>query len=108
MNRHLRRSAWLALVVPFLMIPAACTLEPGYGYDGTANIGVGIDYYEPLGFDYGGWGGNYRSGPPRGGVRTFHDEGGRASHAYQPAPSSRPMPSLPTGSRGGGGGGRRR
>jgi hypothetical protein len=102
------RAAWLAVLVPVLMIAPACTLEPGYGYgyDGTTNIGVGIDYYEPLGFDYGGWGGNYRAGPPRGGPRGGGGRGG-ASHAYRSAPASHGMPSLPSGPRGGGGGGGR-
>jgi hypothetical protein len=97
------RLAWLALFVPLLVMPAAC-VDTGYGYDGPS-VGVGVDYYEPFGFDYGGWGPNYRSGPPRGGDRGFG--GGRrgSPHAYRSAPSSHPMPSIPSGPRGGGRGG---
>jgi hypothetical protein len=99
------RLAWLALMTPILLIPSACAYDPGYGYAGP-NIGVGIDYYEPFGFDYGGWGGNYRTGPPRGGGRAF----GNGNHAYRSAPASHAMPSIPSAPRGGGGhggGGRR-
>jgi hypothetical protein len=112
------RLVWLVLLAPLASMPSACTVEPGYGYgsgygpgyEGGANIGFGVDYYEPFGFDYGGWGPDYRSGPPRGGQRTFRDGGRGATHAYRPAPSSRAMPSIPSGPRGGGrggGGGRR-
>lgn len=52
-----RPGARLALVVTLLLAPTACVVAPGYGYgyDDGVNIGIGADYYEPLGFDYGGW-----------------------------------------------------
>jgi hypothetical protein len=104
MNRvRWERLAWIALTTPLLALPSACVVDPGYGYGGGSSVSVGLDYYEPLGFDYGGWGRNYRSGPPRGEVRSFRDGGGAAAHAYRSAPAGRAMPSLPSGSRGGGG-----
>jgi hypothetical protein len=102
-----RRLTWLALVAPILLLPSACAFDPGYGYGYAGpDIGVGIDYYEPFGFDYGGWGGNYRTGPPRGGYRSS----GPGHHAYRSAPPSHGMPSIPAGPHGSGGrgsGGRR-
>lgn len=73
-------------------------VEGDYGYAG--------DYYEPYGYEYGGWGGGYRVGPGRGfDHRGDHGPGGRAP-AYRPAPAGRSAPSMPHGSRGGGGRGR--
>ena len=73
---------------------AACAVE-GVGYGGT-DVGVSYygDFYEPFGYEYGGWGRGYRVGPPRGhgGARGGGGRrgGGRA-------------PSIPSGPRGGGG-----
>jgi hypothetical protein len=74
----------------------AC-VATGVGYDGDVGV-VGVDYvggyYEPGGYAYGGWGGGYRVGPPRGGDRgAAHLNSGHAG---------RGAPSIPTGSRGGG------
>ena len=79
-------------------LPSGC-VAPGYGYDDGGSVGV--DYYEPYGADYGGWGSGYRVGPYRGGGG---DRGGGGSHAYRSAPAGRSMPSIPSRSRGGGGG----
>ena len=46
-------------------------------------------FYEPGGYEYGGWGRGYRVGPPRGGFGG--ERGGRSA------------PSIPHGARGGGG-----
>ena len=80
---------------------AGCAVEgvgyengPDYGYGGVG-VGVGIDYYEPYGSFYGGWGPSYRVGPYRGGERRF-DRGPGVAHHYRSAPPSRPMPSLPS------------
>lgn len=55
-----------------LVILAACAVGVGGpGYDGE--VGYVGGYYEPWGYDYGGWGGRYRVGPPRGGFG--HDDG---------------------------------
>jgi hypothetical protein len=94
-----RRSMRGLIVVMFAAV-AGCVV--GGGYAGAVGVGYGADFYEPGGYDYGGWGPGYRVGPPRRGF----DEGRRPeSHAaphpaYRPAPPSRSMPSLPTHSRG--------
>jgi len=71
----------------------ACAVEGG-GYDGDVGVGLGVgyvgDYYEPGGYDYGGWGPGYRVGPPR---CCGHGSGGRG----------RPAPSIPSHARSGGG-----
>lgn len=94
------RLAALLLLAPLLLVPAACAVDAGYGYGDGATVGLGIDYYEPFGFDYGGWGPGYRVGPPRGGGGRG---GGGRGHGYRPAPAGRAMPSIPSGGRSGGG-----
>ena len=66
----------------------ACAVE-GVGYGGN-DVGVSYygDFYEPFGYEYGGWGRGYRVGPPRG--HGGDRGGGRA-------------PSIPSAARGGGG-----
>lgn len=66
----------------------------GVGYDGPEYVG---GFYEPYGYDYGGWGRGYRVGPPRGGERG---PGGGGARPYRSAPQSRPMPSIPGRPRG--------
>ena len=105
---RVERLASGALLASLLMLSSSCAIESGYGYDGGANVGLGIDYYEPFGYDYGGWGPSYRSGPSRGGARGFRDGGRGSPHAYRPAPASHAMPSIPSGPRSGGRGGGRR
>lgn len=80
------------------LVLAGCVVPGGYGYDG----GVGVDYYEPFGTEYGGWGPGYLVGPGRGGDRRGGDGGG-GGHAYRSAAGSRSAPSIPTGGRSGGG-----
>jgi hypothetical protein len=74
----------------------ACAVE---GVGGSVGV-VGYDagYYEPYGYDYGGWGAGYRVGPGRPG----YQRGGHPG-PYRPAPRSRPTPSIPNRPRGGGG-----
>ena len=107
MNNLLLR--WLALafgVGTLTILLAGCIVPDGeYGYDD--GVSDGVDYYEPYGVVYGGWGPGYHVAPYRGGRPRRPDGGG---HPYRPAPASHPMPSLPShsgGGRGGGGGGRR-
>ena len=70
------------------------------GYDGEVGVGYVGGYYEPYGYDYGGWGPGYRVGPPRGGEgHPDHHPGGHAP-PYRAAAPSRGMPSIPTRSRG--------
>jgi len=81
-----------------LTLLQACAVE-GVGVDGSVGVGYGGGYYEPYGYDYGGWGGGYRVGPGRGGDRR----GGAAPpRSYRPAPAGRATPSIPRGSHGGG------
>jgi hypothetical protein len=78
-------------VLLFVGLGACIATGPGYGG------GVGVGYiggvYEPNGYDYGGWGGNYQVGPPRGHERRPQQP---QAHAYRAAPYSRPIPSIPT------------
>jgi hypothetical protein len=93
---QLRWSAIVSLVgVLLLMTPGCVTADGGYGYD----AGMGVDYYEPYGTYYGGWGPGYSVGPFRDGDhRQAHSSG----HAYRSAPPSHSIPSIPSGSRSGG------
>jgi len=70
----------------------------GY-YDGGADVSYDADFYEPYGYDYGGWGPGYRVGPFRGGDHRPDRGGARGAPAYRPAAPSRSMPSIPSHSR---------
>jgi hypothetical protein len=86
------------LGLAMLVGASACTVTGvGVGYDGEADYVGG--FYEPYGYDYGGWGHGYRVGPPRGGD---HGPGpGRGGgHPYRSAPPGRSMPSIPGRPRG--------
>jgi len=77
---------------------AACAVEgPGYGEVDYGYVG---GYYEPYGYDYGGWGGRYHVGPPgRGGGRAEgHPDGGRPGG--HPGGGGRSAPSIPSRGRG--------
>jgi hypothetical protein len=94
---NITRSRWMATALGVLALTMlhACAVD-GVGVDTTVGVGYVGGYYEPYGYDYGGWGGGYRVGPGRGGDRR----GDHPSHSYRPAPASRPTPSIPHGSRG--------
>jgi len=83
----------------FVAVMLAGCVAAGYD-DGDVGVGVGYvgGFYEPWGYDYGGWGRGYRVGPPH-----YHGGygGGGAGHG------GHGVPSIPHGSRGGGGGHRR-
>lgn len=57
------------LMVLLFGVLGGCVADGGYvgdaGYDGGAEIGYGVDYYEPYGYEYGGCCDRYRVGPPR-------------------------------------------
>jgi hypothetical protein len=120
------RFRWVAagFAVLALTMLNACAVT-GVGVEGTVGaVGYDAGYYEPYGYEYGGWGPAYRVGPGRGGDRRgdWHggdrggdhggqrggdrggqrggDRGGQPSRSYRPAPASRPIPSIPRGSRG--------
>jgi hypothetical protein len=91
-------SRWKALILAggASAIVAACAVGvggPGYydGYDGVGYVG---GYYEPGGYDYGGWGGRYRVGPPRGGFDRDRGHGSPGGHA---GGGGRSAPSIPGG-----------
>jgi hypothetical protein len=97
-----RRSTWwaaLAGVAGFTAM-SACTVT-GVGYDGSVGVGVYDEgFYEPYGYDYGGWGSRYRVGPPgRGGYDRGHGGPGPirgGARPFRAAPPSRSMPSIPS------------
>jgi hypothetical protein len=76
---------------------SACAVGGGgVAYDGYSDVGVGYvgGFYEPYGNDYGGWGGRYHVGPPRG------SHGGGDEHPG----GGRPGAGRPVGGHSGGGG----
>jgi hypothetical protein len=80
---HARWSVTAFAIGLLAILASGCVVgEGGYGYVG--DVGYGLDYYEPYGVRYGGWGPGYRVAPYRGGEH-------------------RSVPSIPSGSRGGGG-----
>jgi hypothetical protein len=88
---------WMTVGMGALALTLLCACEvTGVGVDGTVGVGYDAGYYEPYGYEYGGWGGGYHVGPGRGGDRR----GGHPSPHYRPAPTSRPTPSIPSRSRG--------
>jgi hypothetical protein len=88
------RVGWLASGLGVLTLTlSACAVT---GVDATVGVGYDAGYYEPGGYDYGGWGSGYRVGPGRGGDRR----GEHSGRPYRSAPASRPTPSIPHGSRG--------
>jgi hypothetical protein len=92
---NITRNRWLmfGLGACALTLLNACEVT-GVGVEGTVGVGYDAGYYEPYGYDYGGWGPGYLVGPGRGGDRR-----GDHPHSYRPAPASRPTPSIPRGSR---------
>jgi hypothetical protein len=94
---------WLAtgLGAVALTVLNACAVT---GVDGSVGVGYDAGYYEPWGYDYGGWGYGYRVGPGRGGDRRGdwnHDRRGEhPPRSYRPAPAERRTPSIPSRSRG--------
>jgi len=95
----IRRST-LGLIVVLFMALTGCVGVGGYG----------VGFYEPVGYDYGGWHSGYRVGPPpRGGydhpARSDEHQARTDTHpsqpTYRPASPSRSIPSIPTQSHGG-------
>jgi hypothetical protein len=100
----IRRSARGLIVVLFMALAGCVAVggyDSGYGYDGAVTIGYDVGFYEPFGYEYGGWQPGYRVGPPpRSGYPARSDS--HPSHpAYHPASPSRSIPSIPTRPRGG-------
>ena len=106
MSGPLLRSAAIVLAA---VLAQSCVVAPGEvgvapGYD--------ADYYDPPAV-YGGWGVGFDVAPYGRGDREHHpefrggDDRGRddrgGSRGFRPAAAGRPVPTIPTGSRGGGG-----
>jgi hypothetical protein len=88
------RGALLAiLAVSVAGLLSAC-VATGYGGDVGVGVGYAGDFYQPCCYDYGGWGGRYRVGPPH------FAGGGRGAGGHAPG---RGVPSIPSGPRGGSG-----
>src|SRR5471032_206636 len=81
---------WLAgaLGLALLAVLNAC-VAGGAGYDDGAEISYGADFYEPYGYEYGGWGPRYHVGPPRGAERRPERPSSSRPPAYRPAAPSR-------------------
>lgn len=90
----LSRTVRLAAVAAVLGTAfTGCVVAGGGGrYDDTVGVSYGVGFYEPLGYDYGGWGPGYHVGPPRGGEHGRE----RSGRSYRPAPPSHRTPSIPT------------
>jgi hypothetical protein len=112
MNTLRSRVLASALGAVTLTVLFACAVT-GVGVEGS--VGYDGGYYEPYGYDYGGWGGGYLVGPGR--CCDHRDDHGRDAHdarggrdarggnggrtpAYRPAPAGRSAPSIPGRSRG--------
>jgi hypothetical protein len=109
MNTLRSRVLAAALAAATLTMLFACEVT-GVGVDSSVGVGYVGGYYEPYGYDYGGWGGAYRVGPGRccehgdnHGPVARGDHGGHSggrAPAYRPAPAGRSAPSIPGRSRG--------
>jgi hypothetical protein len=73
----------------FVLLASGC-VAPGGGHYQRTSIGIG--YYQPSGFYYGGWGPGYRVGPPRVGQfrRSRVFVGGRPTQIVRTIPSIPP------------------
>jgi len=98
----LRWSLIVFVLALFTVLSSGCVVSGGgYGYD--SGVGIGVDYYEPYGVTYGGWGSGYHVAPFRNGDdRSERDNRSRSPHAYRSAPVSHRIPSIPSGQRSGG------
>jgi len=77
---------------------SGCAVE-GVGVDGSVGVDYVGGYYEPYGYEYGGWGPGYAVGPYRDGHGGYYRDRGHAP-AFRPAPRGRSMPSIPSRPRG--------
>jgi hypothetical protein len=98
----LHRGLTVALGIVLVTLLQGCVAGGGGYYEGGGGVDVvyGADYYEPWGYEYGGWGPGYWVGPSRGGFPHPHAGGGGGRPPpYHPAAPSRSMPSIPSRSR---------
>jgi hypothetical protein len=94
----MKRVRWTIVSMGALVFTAlaGCAVE---GVSGEVGVGYVGDYYEPYGYDYGGWGPGYAVGPYRGGHGGFYRDRGHAP-AFRSAPQGHSMPSIPSRPRG--------
>ncbi len=85
----LRRHVTIMSLGLFVLLTSGCVV-PGGGYYQRTSIGIG--YYQPSGFSYGGWGRGYYVGPPRAG--QFRSA--RVVVRGRPTPVVRTIPSIPS------------
>jgi hypothetical protein len=95
----LRRYLMSSLGIGLLTLLNGCVVG-GAGYEEGVGVSYGADFYEPYGYEYGGWGPRYRVGPPRGGEPRLGRPSGSRPPAYHSAAPSRAMPSIPSRPRG--------
>jgi hypothetical protein len=72
MNRMPRSCKIGTLGLSAMVTLGACVVG---GYGGDVGVGYVGGVYDPGGYEYGGWGGGYRVGPPRGGERDSRGRG---------------------------------
>jgi hypothetical protein len=95
-----------AAIVLAAVLAQSCVVAPGeVGVEGVAP-GYDADYYDAPAV-YGGWGVGFDVAPYGRGDREHHpdfrggdDRGG--ARGFRPAAAGRPVPTIPTGARGGG------
>ncbi len=91
--------AFVFVACMFVLLLFGCVATGGAYYEGG-------DYYEPYGYDYGGWGPDYYVVPfheeHHHGDEQHHVEGRHDERSYRSAPASRSIPSIPSRSRFGG------
>jgi hypothetical protein len=80
-----------------LVLLSSCAVD---GVSGSVGVGYVGGYYEPYGYDYGGWGPGYAVGPYRGGHGGYYRDRGGHAPAFHSAPHGHSMPSLPSRPRG--------
>jgi hypothetical protein len=97
---HARLSVVACLFGLSIVVLSGCAVPDG-GYGGY-DAGLGMNYYEPAGFAYGGWGPGYGVGPFRGGY-SRGGGGFHGAHAFRAPAAGHRMPSIPGGGRPGGG-----
>ena len=104
-----RFMGWSAIAIvsgSIMFLSSGCVATADGGYAPNVTVGVGLDYYDQFGYDYGGWGPDYAVGPYRGGGarprRGDGNPGHAAGHGFRPAPPSHKTPSIPSGPRAGG------
>lgn len=99
-------SATAIVIGSFLLLSSGCVATADGGYEPNVSVGVGLDYYDQFGDDYGPWGPDYAVGPYRGGGprprRGDAHPGNGGGRGFRAAPTSHATPSIPSGPRGGG------